>query len=244
MHKFIVAAIVTLLAAPAFAADKDTKANATPPPAAEAKAAEPTKDEIFYAVGLTVARQLSVFDMSPAELSQVMKGLQDGLTGKTPVSNMEPYLGQIRDLANARRAAQGEKLSAQADEFVAKAAAEKGAIKAESGLVYKSLREGTGPSPKQGDTVKVHYRGTLIDGKEFDNSYKRGEPAEFPLNGVISCWTEGVPKMKTGGKARLICPPSLAYGEYGSGPIPANSTLVFEIELLEVKPAPESKESK
>jgi len=105
-----------------------------------------------------------------------------------------------------------------------------------SGLVYRSLKEGTGPSPAASDTVKVHYRGTLTDGKEFDSSYGRGQPAEFPLNGVIRCWTEGVQKMKVGGKARLTCPPGIAYGNRAvGGVIPANSTLVFEIELLDVR---------
>lgn len=105
-----------------------------------------------------------------------------------------------------------------------------------SGLVYRSLKEGTGPSPAASDTVKVHYRGTLPDGKEFDSSYARGQPAEFPLNGVIRCWTEGVQKMKVGGKARLTCPPGIAYGNRAvGGVIPANSTLVFEIELLDVR---------
>ena len=104
-----------------------------------------------------------------------------------------------------------------------------------SGLVYQSLREGSGPSPATTDTVRVHYRGTFTDGREFDSSYKRGEPAEFPLNRVIKCWTEGVAMMKPGGKARLTCPPAIAYGEAGKGPIPANSTLLFEVELLGIR---------
>jgi FKBP-type peptidyl-prolyl cis-trans isomerase FkpA len=103
-----------------------------------------------------------------------------------------------------------------------------------SGLVYKSLKDGNGASPLATDTVRVHYRGTLQDGKEFDSSHKRGQPAEFPLNRVIKCWTEGVQKMKVGGKAQLTCPPAIAYGERGTpgGPIPPNATLNFEIELL------------
>lgn len=109
-------------------------------------------------------------------------------------------------------------------------------VKTASGLVYESLKEGSGTSPKASDTVRVHYRGTLTDGKEFDSSYKRGQPAEFPLGAVIKCWTEGVQMMKPGGKARLTCPASIAYGERGAGGvIPPNATLVFEIELLEVK---------
>ena len=105
---------------------------------------------------------------------------------------------------------------------------------ADSGLVYKSLKDGAGASPAATDVVRVHYRGTFPDGKEFDSSYKRGQPTEFPLNRVIKCWTEGVQKMKVGGKAQLVCPPGIAYGERGTpgGPIPPNATLHFEIELL------------
>jgi len=104
-------------------------------------------------------------------------------------------------------------------------------------LTYKSLREGTGASPTAADAVRVHYRGTLMDGTEFDSSYKRNEPATFPLNRVIPCWTQGVQRMKVGGKAELVCPPELAYGERGAGgTIPPNATLRFEIELLAVNP--------
>jgi len=117
--------------------------------------------------------------------------------------------------------------------YLEKAAAEPGAQKTASGLVYRDITAGSGASPKATDTVKVHYRGTLINGKEFDSSYARNEPAEFPLNRVIPCWTEGVQKMKVGGKARLVCPSSIAYGEGGAPPdIPGGATLVFEIELL------------
>lgn len=115
------------------------------------------------------------------------------------------------------------------------AAKEEGAITTSSGLVYRSLTEGTGTSPAASDTVKVHYRGTLPDGTEFDSSHKRGQPASFPLNRVIPCWTEGVQRMKVGGKARLTCPPQIAYGSRGAGGvIPPNATLFFDIELLDV----------
>ena len=124
--------------------------------------------------------------------------------------------------------------NAQAPNPVTAAAAqEAGAVVTASGLVYRSLREGTGASPQATDRVKVHYRGTLPDGKEFDSSYQRNEAIEFRLNGVIKCWTEGVQKMKVGGKAKLTCPPAIAYGERGAGGvIPPNATLIFEVELL------------
>jgi FKBP-type peptidyl-prolyl cis-trans isomerase FkpA len=118
-------------------------------------------------------------------------------------------------------------------EAAAKAAKEPGALVMPSGLVFRSLKEGSGPSPQASDKVRVHYRGTFPDGKEFDSSYARGQPAEFPLDRVIKCWTEGVQKLKVGGKARLTCPPGIAYGERGAGgTIPPNATLHFEVELL------------
>jgi FKBP-type peptidyl-prolyl cis-trans isomerase FkpA len=122
------------------------------------------------------------------------------------------------------------------DDPLKQAAAEKGAVVTDSGLVFLSLRDGKGASPVATDTVKVHYRGTFTDGREFDSSYKRNQPTSFPLNGVIKCWTEGVQKIKVGGKARLTCPSAIAYGEKGGGggAIPGGATLVFEVELLAV----------
>lgn len=116
------------------------------------------------------------------------------------------------------------------------AMAQSGPVTTASGLIYQSLKDGSGTSPKASDTVKVHYKGTLLDGKEFDSSYKRGEPIEFPLSRVIPCWTEGVQRMKPGGKAKLTCPPGIAYGASGAGGvIPPNATLNFEVELISVR---------
>jgi FKBP-type peptidyl-prolyl cis-trans isomerase FkpA len=131
-------------------------------------------------------------------------------------------------LATAARADAGA-------DFAEKAAKEPGAVKTASGLVYKSITDGKGPQPTAAATVKVNYEGTFIDGKVFDSSKKNGGPISFPLRRVIPCWTEGVQKMRVGGKARLVCPPGIAYGERGApGAIPPNSTLVFEVELLEI----------
>ncbi len=119
---------------------------------------------------------------------------------------------------------------------LADAAKEPGAVVSASGLIYRSLKDGTGASPTASDRVKVHYRGTFPDGKEFDSSYKRNEAIEFPLSGVIKCWTEGVQRMKVGGKAKLTCPAPIAYGERGAGGvIPPNATLLFEVELLGIQ---------
>ena len=126
--------------------------------------------------------------------------------------------------------------ASESKDYLAKAAAEPGAVKTASGLIYFEMRAGTGASPRSTQTVKVNYRGTLINGKEFDSSYKRNMPIEFPLNQVIPCWTEGVQKMKVGGKSKLVCPSSIAYGDRGSPPvIPGGATLIFEVELLGIQ---------
>ncbi len=124
--------------------------------------------------------------------------------------------------------------STAANDLAATAAKEPGAVVTPSGLVYRALKQGTGANPVATDVVKVHYRGTFANGTEFDSSYKRNEPAEFPLNGVIKCWTEGVQLMKVGGKAKLTCPAAIAYGSRGAGGglIPPDTALQFEVELL------------
>jgi FKBP-type peptidyl-prolyl cis-trans isomerase FkpA len=144
---------------------------------------------------------------------------------------------KIEGLAQSRSTRVADREKAASKAFLDKAASEQGAVKSESGLIYREVRAGTGPSPAATDTVKVNYRGTLVNGTEFDSSYSRNEPAQFPLNGVIKCWTEGVQKMKVGGKAVLVCPSDLAYGDKGRPSIPGGATLIFEIELLEISGA-------
>ncbi len=137
--------------------------------------------------------------------------------------------------AQTTPAAPAAAAAATANPVLEAAAKEAGAVVTPTGLVYRSLKDGTGASPSATDKVKVHYRGTFPDGKEFDSSYKRNEAIEFPLNGVIKCWTEGVQRMKVGGKAKLTCPPAIAYGDRGAGGvIPPKATLVFEVELLAI----------
>ncbi|MHB8770319.1 MAG: FKBP-type peptidyl-prolyl cis-trans isomerase [Syntrophales bacterium] len=221
MKRLAIAVLVTLLALPAFAADV---------PKTDA-------EKTLYAVGVIVAGQLAPFSLNPAELEMVKQGITDAATGKKPLVEADAYQQQIQALVTVRRKAQGDKMAAEAKGFVEKAAKEKGAVKTASGLIYNSQKEGSGASPTATDMVKVHYSGALVNGVVFDSSYKRGQPAEFPLNGVIKCWTEGMQMMKPGGKARLICPPEIAYGERGAGNlIPPQATLVFDVELLEVKP--------
>ncbi len=219
MKRFIIVVLVTLLAIPAFAAA---------PPKTE-------EEKTLYVIGLIVAQQLSPFTLTPAELDMVKQGITDATTGKKPLVEIDAYNKKVQELANLRRNAQGQKLAAEAKVFVEKAAKEKGAVKTPSGLIYLAQKEGSGTSPAASDKVKVHYNGALVNGVVFDSSYKRGQPIEFALNGVIKCWAEGMQMMKPGGKARLVCPPEIAYGERGPGLIPPNATLVFDVELLEVK---------
>jgi FKBP-type peptidyl-prolyl cis-trans isomerase len=142
------------------------------------------------------------------------------------------------ELADVVKKAQSEAVKndepKEAPDFLAKAAKESGAKKFPSGLIYKEIKAGTGANPTAEDTVRVHYTGTFPDGKVFDSSVQRGQPAEFPLKGVIPCWTEGIPKMKVGGKAKLVCPAAIAYGVQGRPGIPGGASLIFEVELLDI----------
>jgi len=205
------------------------------PKAAPAAGAPTTDDEkTIYALGLQMYKSLGPFDLSPAELELVKRALSDAAAGK-PAVDLNTWGPKMAALAGARNSRAAEKQKAAASGYLAKAAAEPGAMKTDSGIVYKQLRAGTGASPKASDTVKVNYRGTLTDGTEFDSSYKSGQPAQFQLTRVIKCWTEGVQKMKVGGKVQLVCPSDLAYGDRGSPPtIPGGATLTFEIELLDI----------
>jgi FKBP-type peptidyl-prolyl cis-trans isomerase FkpA len=207
-----------------------------------ADAPQTEEQKTFYAIGLSVARSLSVFTLSPAEFDLVVQGMTDGQTGRKTGIDAAAYNGKIQELATARRKALGDRQAVAGQAFLEKAATEKGAVRTASGMVYTALVEGKGTPPAATDIVKVNYRGTLIDGKEFDSSYKRGKPLEFKLDNVIKCWTEGVQKMKPGGRARLVCPPNLAYGDNGAGElILPGATLDFEVELLEVKQTPAAK---
>jgi FKBP-type peptidyl-prolyl cis-trans isomerase FkpA len=193
-------------------------------------------DKTLYAVGLMLGRNLQSFNLTPAELEIVKQGISDQASGKKPVVELETYGPKINALARKRSDARAEQEKKKSKGFIEAASKEPGAELTPSGMVFKSLKPGQGESPKPTDIVKVNYRGTLTDGTEFDSSFKRGQPAEFPLNGVIPCWTEGVGKMKIGEKAKLVCPSNIAYGDMGRPPtIPGGATLVFEVELLEVK---------
>lgn len=194
------------------------------------------EQKTLYALGLSMGRSVNVFHLSKEELTFVEQGLSDSVNGRKPQVELQVYGPKLQELARARAGVSANKEKEKGHAFVEQAAKEPGAEKLASGLVFKSLKPGNGPSPKASDTVKVHYHGTLADGTVFDSSVQRGEPAEFPLGGVIPCWTEGVQKMKVGEKAKLVCPSDIAYRDQGRPPkIPGGATLVFEIELLEIK---------
>ena len=205
--------------------------------ASGAFAADPATDDqkTLYALGVAMSQSLGPFGLTEAELEFVKSGLADGVLGKPPKVEMQTYGPKIQQLAQARAGAVAEKEKKAGAAFLAKAAAEPGVKKTASGALVKEIKAGTGPQPKATDTVKVHYHGTLPDGTVFDSSVQRGQPATFPLSGVIKCWTEGVQEIKVGGKAKLVCPSDIAYGDRGSPPkIKPGATLVFEVELLEI----------
>lgn len=209
------------------------KAEDAPLPAAQQQMTE--TDKTLYTLGTLISRNLESFQLTAEELEMVKRGLTDGVTKKPAEVELETYGPKVDELHQSRLAAASKKEADAGQTFLAKAATEAGAQKTASGLVIKEIKAGTGGSPKATDQVKVHYRGTLTDGTEFDSSLKRGEPATFPLNGVIPCWTEGLQLMKVGGKSQLVCPSDIAYGERGSPPvIKPGSTLVFEVELLDI----------
>jgi FKBP-type peptidyl-prolyl cis-trans isomerase FkpA len=232
------AALVLMLGAPGLALAQAPTKSSKPAaaPEAAAKAAPQATPELqtdeqktIYALGVTLGQSVTSLALTPEEVMVLQRGLADALAGTAPAVDPKEQGPKIQTLAKARLA----QLSAATLERAAK---EPGAVKLPSGVIYRELKAGTGKSPRAIDTVKVQYRGTLVDGTEFDSSYARGMPAEFPLNGVIPCWTQGVQKMKVGTKAKLTCPGNTAYGERpptGSR-IPPNAVLTFDVELVDV----------
>jgi FKBP-type peptidyl-prolyl cis-trans isomerase FkpA/FKBP-type peptidyl-prolyl cis-trans isomerase FklB len=209
--------------------------------AVPALAAEPkleTEDQkTIYAIGLALAQSLQPYNLSPAELELVKAGLTDGLNESAkPKVDLKDYRAKLQQLGQDRAKVAAEQEKKQAQGFLDKMAKEKGATKTDSGLIFIPVKEGSGASPQPTDTVKVHYHGTLRDGTVFDSSVERGTPATFPLNRVIPCWTEGLQKMKVGGKAKLVCPSSIAYGDRGAPPkIKPGAPLAFDVELIDIE---------
>ncbi len=199
------------------------------------------KDKVSYSIGLDFGKNMKSQSVQ-LNLDILLRGIRDGLAETTPALTetemrecMTTFQKEMMTKMQEKAKVTGEKNKKEGDAFLAENKKKPGVVTLPSGLQYKILKDGIGKSPKATDTVTVNYRGTLISGKEFDSSYKRGTPATFPLNGVIPGWTESVQKMKVGSKWQLFIPPNLAYGENGPGDIGPNATLVFEVELLEVK---------
>jgi FKBP-type peptidyl-prolyl cis-trans isomerase FkpA len=200
------------------------------------QAAEPKteEDKTFYFLGTIISTNLQMLSLSDREVEMVVAGIRDSLDGEAVELNEALYGEKMRAVTEQRMLAAANKERVAGAEYVQKMAAEKGAKQTESGLVYLELKAGNGASPVATSQIRAHYHGTLRDGTVFDSSTDRGEPITIGLNQVIPCWTEGMAMMKEGGKAKLTCPSSIAYGERGQGAIMPNSALTFEVELIEV----------
>ena len=206
---------------------------------AQAKAPKTEDEKTLYFIGMVISGQPPFSTLRPEEVAMVAQGLEDSLADKAVEIDAAEYGTKVQAFVQGRMDQQVEEQKKAAEAFLAGKAAADGAKKTDSGLIYIEVEAGEGDSPAATDTVSVHYHGTLTDGTVFDSSVDRREPAEFPLDRVIPCWTEGVAMMKPGGKAQLICPAEIAYGDRGAPPaIPGGAALVFDVELLSVLPAP------
>lgn len=198
---------------------------------------EQDKEKALYVLGVALGRSLEPFQLTPAELEVVRRGLTDVATKAPLKAEPEEHAPRLYALLKERQARAAEASRREREALFERAAREPGAQRLPSGAVYRELRAGQGESPQAQDTVVVHYRGTLEDGSEFDSSEKsgEGEPVGLKLDTLVRCWTEALPRMKVGGKARLTCPPDTAYGEAGVPPkIPPNALLFFDVELVEL----------
>ncbi|MCB0377807.1 MAG: FKBP-type peptidyl-prolyl cis-trans isomerase [Bdellovibrionales bacterium] len=192
-------------------------------------------DKTVYAIGVDMGSKLKTLQLSSNEMNILKMGIDEGAAGTEPKVDMKTQIMKVGDLLRTRAQKFAEKEKEAASTFLANAEKAKGATKTETGLIFVETEAGSGDSPTPADRVKVNYHGTLRDGTVFDSTRERGQPATFRLDRVIKCWTEGVQKMKAGGKAELYCPAEIAYGDRGAPPkIPPGAALKFEVELLEV----------
>lgn len=195
---------------------------------------ETEEAKTLYALGLAMAQSAEPFALTSDELAIVQAGFEDGVLKSEQKVNLDDYRNQLQEFARTRVAAAVERIKQEGNSYREEQAKLPGAQKTESGMVYFETAAGAGSKPTSADTVTLHYHGTLPDGTVFDSSVEKGQPATFPLNGVVPCFSEGVQKIAVGGKGKLICPPNLAYGDQGSGRIPPGSTIIFDVELLEI----------
>lgn len=200
---------------------------------------ETDQDKTLYALGQAIGSNIGQFDLTAEEVEIVAAGMSDAVLGRPSKVDLEAYVPRIQALVQQRAAAAAQAERDAAGPFLEQMAKERGAERTASGLIFIPITEGTGASPTATDLVNVHYHGTLRDGTVFDSSVARGQPIQLSLDGVIPCWTEGLQKMKVGGKAKLICPSDTAYGDRGAPPkIKPGATLVFDVELLDIEAAP------
>ena len=195
------------------------------------------KQRASYGIGMNVGNRFKN-DVIDLDTDAFIKGFKDALAGAKPAlteAELNDAMANLRKDVEAKVNEQGSKNKKEGEDFLAKNKTEKGVQTTPSGLQYQVIKEGTGPMPKETDVVKVHYEGKLINGTVFDSSIKRGEPATFPVNGVIKGWVEALQKMKVGSKWKLFIPSDLAYGENAQGQIPANAVLIFDVELLGIE---------
>ena len=218
-----------------------TKSASTEPKNAPGPALTTDKEKQSYALGMNIARGISR-QGADVDAAAMARGLRDTLSGAKPLltdDEAEAALKQLQDVVKAKQDAELQKMGEadmkEGQEFLAANKTKEGVVTLPSGLQYKIITPGTGPKPTADDTVVCNYSGTLLNGKKFDSSYKRGQPAEFPLKGVIKGWTEALQLMPVGSKWQLFIPSDLAYGPQGRGPIPPNATLIFQVELLSIK---------
>jgi FKBP-type peptidyl-prolyl cis-trans isomerase FkpA/FKBP-type peptidyl-prolyl cis-trans isomerase FklB len=196
---------------------------------------ETEDDKTIYALGVNLSRNLDHLPLSDAEKRLLVAGFVDGVEKRDSRVDTARYGRRAEQLFARRNADLAKAESGATEAFLAEAAAAEGAVRSESGMVMVVVTPGEGPSPGPTDRVRVHYHGTLADGTVFDSSVARGEPATFPVNRVIPCWTEALQKMKVGGKSRVTCPPEIAYGDQGAPPlIKPGAALAFDVELIEV----------
>lgn len=217
---------------------KTAAAPGTPPPAGAAPVIESVDQKVSYGIGYNMGSSLGREKTVQVDKAAFLAGIEDGLAGaktRMPESELEAAFAAMQQKVSAEMAAAAEKQLAAGKEYLATNKARAGVTETASGLQYEVLKSGNGPKPKSTDTVKVHYHGTLVDGTVFDSSVERNEPIEFAVTGVIPGWVEALQLMSVGDKWKLTIPPAIAYGPRATGKIPANSVLLFEVELLEIK---------
>ena len=222
---------VSYACVPGSGPDSDATSNM---PGATGGVPETEEEKILNALGQALSQNVVGAGLSEEELAFVQRGFSDAVLGQDASVDLNEYGPKIQAFMQERVSAGAEVELAEATAFIEEQAAVEGSERTESGIVIQEITAGTGANPTAADTVQVHYHGTLRDGSVFDSSVDRGEPATFPLSGVIPCWTEGLQRLSVGGKSRLICPPNLAYGPQGPPGIPGNAALVFEVELLDI----------